>query len=457
MKHMILLHKTPAIWNKTPNIDVSEDAQNNDKKLDQNNPTDGLMKLLDEDIYIQCCIKLREKLGFDHLHIVQGFQQTEAKNWFVEEQHGQFNISENITYYSLQNPWELIKLPQADFVFSRGNYPTLHRWYLEQLNQPPMLWVHYPATASYFPHLPAFKSSALRSLRKQEDAADHLQLQIQGMFAEHQIPTPSSESEITALQSFERLHQYFTNIRTKAIEAPYDLVLIDDGSQFSHYSSIYPDAQVLQFQKPSAQLALAEHPTRQFDLLFCGTTLQPTKNHSQFLGLLDQLDILSTSSLKVGIVGNQGNLPAFTNGLRKVYQNIEVFDLGEVSREKLGTLFNQTRCLIVLSGRDCNPRVIQEAGLHGVRALVADTLSDGIDVIRDNPLLGSVIQTDKHSWFYQRNGNLLFDVDRNFAERVADELAYSFHPRTTSELANSIYSLESVVENLAEVFNLQWT
>jgi hypothetical protein len=36
--------------------------------------------------------------------------------------------------------------------------------------------------------------------------------------------------------------------------------------------------------------------------------------------------------------------------------------------------------------------VIQEAGLHGVRALVADTLSDGIDVIKDNPLLGSVIQ-----------------------------------------------------------------
>jgi hypothetical protein len=232
-------------------------------------------------------------------------------------------------------------------------------------------------------------------------------------------------------------------------------VLIDDGSQFSHYSSIYPGTQVLHFQKPATLLSPAEQQTRQFDLMFCGTTLQTTKNHLQFLSLLDQLDTMSTSPLKVGIVGNQGNLPAFSNGLRKSHQNIEILDFGEVGRGKLGEIFNQTRCLIVLSGRDCNPRVIQEAGLHGVRALVADTLSDGIDVIKDNPLLGSVIQTNKHSWFYQRNGNLLFDVDRKFAKRVANELAYSFHPRTTSEVANSIYSLESIVKDLTEVFNLQ--
>jgi hypothetical protein len=46
-------------------------------------------------------------------------------------------------------------------------------------------------------------------------------------------------------------------------------------------------------------------------------------------------------------------------------------------------------------------------------------------------------------------------VDRKFAKRVANELAYSFHPRTTSEVANSIYSLESIVKDLTEVFNLQ--
>ena len=455
MKHMIILHKTPATWNKKQTIDDFEETQTIDQTFEQNNPTEGLLTLLEEDIYIQLCIKLKQSLGFDHLHIVQGFQQTEAKNWFVEEQHGKFNINDDVTYYSLMNPWELTQLPQADFIFSRGNYSTLHQWYREQLTEPSILWVHYPATASYFPHLSTFKSSALSSLRKKEDVAGRLQLQIQGMFAEHEIQNPGSGSENAAVQSFERLHQYFTNIRTREINAPYDVVLIDDVSQFSHYTSIYPGIQVLHFQKPATQLSLDEKPTRQFDLIFCGTTLQPTKNHLQFLSLLDQLDTFSTSPLKVGVVGNQGNLPAFSNGLRKAHKNIEILDFGEVSREKLGEIFNQTRCLVVLSGRDCNPRVIQEAGLHGVRALVADTLSDGIDVIKDNPLLGSIIQTNKHSWFYQRNGNLLFDVDRKFAKRVANELAYSFHPRTTSEVANSIYSLGSVVKDITEVFNLQ--
>ena len=99
--------------------------------------------------------------------------------------------------------------------------------------------------------------------------------------------------------------------------------------------------------------------------------------------------MLLDTNISVGIAGDRGNIPAFSRGLSSKFENITVENLGEVPREELFDLFNNSRTLVVLSGRDCNPRIIQEAGMCGAYVIAADTLSDGFEIFSKHPLLRS--------------------------------------------------------------------
>ena len=85
----------------------------------------------------------------------------------------------------------------------------------------------------------------------------------------------------------------------------------------------------------------------------------------------------------------------------------------------------------------------------GARVIVADTMSNGLDILSSNPILGSVIPTKKESWFYQRNGNLVFEVNRKFCQKVLYEIKRSNSPLATNKLASSIYSIDAVSKALA--------
>ena len=456
MSEMVLFHKFPAKWNKKEFIEHQLADSNSVQTLLQQAITTGINSMLEEDIYIQLCSELRELHGIGHLHIVQGFIPDEAKNWFVEEQAGRYPVNQFMTYWCITDIRQLKELPKAEFVFSRGNYTQLH-WFLRdnEVVHPNVRWIHYPATSVFFPHLESYRSYGDDSKHDGFNKTPRLIQHVLGMGVEHGLELPELTSLAAIQEGFHLLMNHFQKLRDTQVSGPYHAVLVDDESSMDFYQQKYPNCLIMAFRKPSLIKVEELRFERRHDLIFCGTTLQTTKNHNQFLELLDQLDLLASKRLSVAVVGNQGNLPAFSEGLRKQYNHLQVMDFGEVSRQRLADLFNDSRAQIILSGRDSNPRVIQEAGVCGARVLVADTLSDGYDVIKTHPILGKLISTNKESWFYQQSGNLVFDVDQTFAQQILQELEHSKHPFLTSSLAQDLYSFESVMHSISDFLKVQ--
>jgi hypothetical protein len=454
MNHMVLFHKTPARWNKQSWLAQHQHEARLGDYLGEQPVTSGVETLVNEDLYIQLCLKLKEHCGIDHIHIVQGYDTSEAKNWFVEEKEGKYTVSESITYWSIGDLNHLLDLPPVSLVFSRGNYPHLHSFLRNHISAlRSAYWMHYPATSALFPHLDAFIDHVQG--QSTTSVPSRVRQNLVGMWVEHNMGAFNQADDNRFLDNFGVLVERLKSKRHQPIPGPYDAVLVDDEALMDFHQSKHPEAEIVSFHKPclGSEQLLRHH--RKHDLMFCGTTLQATKNHKQFLDLLYSIDQVITSTLDVAIVGNEGSLPAFSEGLRRDFLHVRVTDYGEVSRQRLADLFNDTRNVVVTSGRDSNPRIIQEAGVCGARVLVVDTLSDGLTVLKANPILGAVLMSDKSSWYYQKNGNLIFDVNSKLVNQLLKQMNHSRHPRLTARVAKGLYTFDNVVGGLAERFNLQ--
>ena len=171
----------------------------------------------------------------------------------------------------------------------------------------------------------------------------------------------------------------------------------------------------------------------------------------QFITLLKQLDDITTGILKIAIAGDQGNITSFSEGLKRKYRNLIIDNFGILPKPQLYELFNDSKTMVILSGRDSNPRVIQEAGALGVRTIVADTMSDGLEILKSNPLIGAVIPTEKTTWFYSRNGNLKFRVNIDFAKNVLMEINRSESPIAVANICESLYDFDASLSDVVEI------
>jgi len=455
MKRMVLFHKTPAQWSKLEYVEEAFLADLSTLESGILEDDSEIYSLFHSDIYIRLCEAICHHLDIDELHVVQGFSDGEKRNWINGEKKGKYQIDDLSTYWCVDNPKELLNFMEADVIFSRGNYQTLHYFLCEHYSgrfNP--IWVHYPATALMFPHFSLYEQKILTLSDENSDERKKLYKQITGMVVEHQL----TDVEEGVRSDLEAMIANFTSLavarRQKKNVGPYDIVLVDDASSMKSYEQIYPNSIILKFTKPANYTSKVLNYKRKYDLLFCGTTLQATKNHMQFIALLNRLDRQLETPIRVAIAGNKGDNPAFSKGLKKQYDNIIVEDFGELPRDLLFELFNNTKSLVILSGRDSNPRIIQEAGLCGASIIVADTMSDGLEVLNNQPLLGTVIPTKKMSWFYQRNGNLLFEVNGPFAMKVITALNAANSPYAVQKLAKELYSIEKTSRLISDQISL---
>jgi len=450
MSKMVLFHKTPAKWNKPSlinslNYNEPELGQDTELNLDQE-----IIEFIQTDLYVKLTKQLCNSLGIDELHIVQGYSPDENRNWSSGTSEGFFNIDENTIYWCIENPEKLLKFSDAKIVFSRGNYQYLHNYLADNFISKP-IWINYPATALTFPHQESYFSYVDSVLQSTLNGRQLIPAKIEGMVLEHNIEIGQEEKLI---EKINKLKEFIEGRRLETRNVPYSVVLVDDKQTSTALANVYPKSLIHTYTKPSVSIDLDVRYSREFDIFFCGTTLQSTKNHIQFTNLLRILDEITDSSLRVGIAGDQGNIPAFTDELSYKFENLTIQNLGEVSREDLFNLFNNSRTLVVLSGRDCNPRIIQEAGMCGAYVIAADTLSDGFEIFSSQPLLGSIIPTKKASWFYQKNGNLIFDVDKAFAQKVLDKVNRARFPYMVHRIAKSTYSIKNQAHNLTDLIHL---
>ncbi len=444
MKRAILIHKTPAAWNVAETGEMRIKSTQN-LNLNQVTAPPAVQELMASDIYIQLVIAICERLGIEDLQVVQGYSPTEEQNWLSGESNATYKLNDGLTYTCILEKEKLTDLGKFDIIFTRGKYHKLHNWIARVLDEIP-IWIHYNATSLTFPHLQTYIQKISDNSSIERGKSFLLDSKIKGMITEHEVKL--SQESISELKS------YFQRKRLAKQSTPYDVVLIDDFKSYDDYQSVYPDKIIKKFTKPCSEYQSKINYERRYDIFFCGTTLQGTKNHMQFVKLLQHLDHLLDIDILVGIAGDRGNIPAFSMELSSKFEKITIENHGEVPREELFDLFNKSRTLVVLSGRDCNPRIIQEAGMCGAYVVAADILSDGFEILSNQPLLGSIIPTKKTSWFYQKNGNLIFDVDKAFAQKVLDKVNIARFPYMVHKVAKSTYSVENEAQNLTTLIRL---
>ena len=453
MKEMVLFHKTPASWNKPDFLEqalLAEKSKIERKTLEESS---DLHNLFASDIYIQLGVEICKALDCNHLHIVQGFSENEQRNWISCEEKGRYEVTDNMTYWCVDSPTQLQQFMNSAVIFTRGNYSSLHDFLSnsdDEESKP--IWLHYPATALMFPHLETYEGQIMTSFSEPTFDSRVLSEQVTGMMVEHKLKPVSGRDSLE--RNLENLLNHFNKRRTKQKPSPYDIVLIDDKSSFLLYQHVYLESLIVPFVKPVLPSELTINYHRKYDMMFCGTTLQSTKNHLQFIGLLDRLDRETDDVLRICVAGDRGDLPAFTQSLKKEYASLEIDNYGEVPKTELLSLYNQTRTLIVMSGRDCNPRIIQEAGACGVFVIATDTMSDGTEILKEEAVIGTIVPTKKASWFYQKNGNVVFDVNTSFAQKVLMHINNAHSPYLVHETALQRYSLGKAAEYIAEQISL---
>ena len=444
---MVLIHKTPAIWNKSSSLIKSNRGVSNFLKLNDKSPSfkpgTDLLELFDTDIYIQMCRQICKILDIDELHIVQGLLDSEEKNWTTHHSEGYCKVDEITTYWCVGSPEKLLEFIDADIIFTRGNYPILHNWLDKNIPSNDHIWIHYPATSLRYPHLERYGLSTSKLIHH-TSSQSILDTILTGMRVEHKI----SGKDLSHEESLAELIAKFTKERTQIMGGPYTIVLVDDNGNADTTSIVHPDALVYRFVKPALWTLDEIAHTRPYDLIYCGTTLQSTKNHHAFGQLIEKLDNCTDRKLTIVIAGNKQDDDILSKYIHHPYGNIEIANIGEVSRSELQLLFNKTKIMLITSGRDANPRTIQESLVHGARVIAIDTLSDGFEFIKSNPLLGEVLKSDVAGWHYTRNGNLEFRPDIQLASQLMKEIDKSKFPDLVASIARNKLQLGKCMEEL---------
>jgi len=447
---MTFFHKTPAMWNKTISLEIPsgrvQDLSMMKKNISSFSPNQEMLELFETDIYIQMCKHICKILEIEELHIVHGVSEKEEKNWITHDSEGYCKVDEMSTYWCVASPEKLLGFVDADIIFSRGNYPILHNWLHQTNDSNGRIWIHYPATSLRYPHLERYGKSTSKALH-QKTSSSSLKTILTGMGVEHNMRSGTLLND----DLLEVLLAKFTEGRTHIFGGPYTIVLVDDNYNVDATSLVYPDSLIYKFVKP-ALWSLDEIPhTRSYDLIFCGTTLQSTKNHHAFGQLLEKLDTCTNRKLTIVIAGNNEKNDTLSTYLNYPYANLEIVNIGEVSRSELQSLFSNTKTMLITSGRDSNPRTIQESLVHGARVIAIDTLSDGLEFLKSNPLLGQVLTSDVEGWHYTRNGNLEFRPDMQLASQLMKEIDKSKFPDLVASVARNKLSLEESMNLLCRL------
>lgn len=447
MDKLVFFHKTPALWNKNKNLPSDTNVSDlvKMKKEFPNVSLDSQMtEFFSTDIYFQMCKGICAQLGIKEFHVVHGYNDDELRNWTVHEGQGWCKIDSDTTYWSFTEPQHLLSFMDSSIIVSRGNYPTFHQWLSDHsVPHERRFWLHYPATSLRFPHLDLYVENT-EKLLDSEANSPKIERTLNGMLKEHELEFEAS----TLKHRFSSLTQHFRNQRSSVIGGPYSMVLSDGSSNVKSLSDVFPDSMIQTFVKPAIWTENEVNHSREYDMIYCGTSLQSTKNHHCFVQLVKHLDALIEHDLKIVIAGNKAESNVLEHLFQYPFSKIKLMNFGEVTRRQLQTLFSKSKTMMVTSGRDANPRIIQESLVHGARVIAIDTLSDGLDFILSNPLLGTVLKSDSSEWKYTRNGNLVFLPSIHLASRVVEEIDKSNFPDLVMDISRRKLSLQNSVQPL---------
>lgn len=273
-------------------------------------------------IYLHLFSKLTEKLNFKFSHylfIDETLQKSYRTKW------------NNINIWILRSKEEILYFNQAKFYFVRGNYPNFY----QKLIPSNAYSIYYPATSFKYD----FNIKKNESIIKRD------------------------------------LINYF-NKKNHPQYKKYNLILCHEDK---NYQQQFDKSKLVMFKKFSVNKTFKYlNLIKEYDIIFVAQAVQKSKNHQLFFDFIKYCDE-NDLNINIAYVSNREYLEKnYSNFyLPKDEGKTKVIFFNHLNPEKLCELYNKSKINLVLSHRDCVPRVIVESIVCGCYNVGTDLLSDG--------------------------------------------------------------------------------
>jgi hypothetical protein len=345
-------------------------------------------------IYLHLYQKVIEKLGFKNNHFI-----------FIDET---IEIPKRILWNKI-NIWILNKKEQvmvfntAKFYFVRGNYP----YFYQKLINDNSYTIFYPATSFKFNY----------NLKKN-----------------NKILKKDLESNF--------------NFKQASLYDKFKLVLIHEDPI---YSQQYKNNKKLLLGKYALDdFYLLEDKiksvNRKYDLIMVAQALQKSKNHQLFFDFIKYCDEHEIP-IKIAYVSNQQVLKeTYSNFYLPNNENIILDFYDNLSPNELNLLYNNSKINIILSHRDCVPRVIPESLACGCYNLSTDLLSDG--KFYYDGIFGELLSLDYAEVELGDSGNLSYVSNPFIFKKIIRLISQEYNHQQISEEFKKKYNLNSMVEEI---------
>ncbi len=454
---VLLFHKVPAFWeSEAKSNPVRQNSVSSDFPSinDLTQEEISLLSAFEEDIFFLLARNIANYLSIEKVDVVLGQDRSEVRNWDVISRDGVIEQDEKFVFWSTSSSDLLPDIENVEVLVLRGNYPNFHNQLISKYK--PATTVLYPATSLFFPHfsdrMRELIPLVLKGQISLEDIGYYLEnLSRQPVFSKVKVPEIKSKMTDLEVLEFRKLFRNFlescikisNEIRERKSPGNYSIVLYDEKSNLESLSEIYPNSRLLQFNKAASPIfKLDLQIIREYDLLFTGTTIQKTKNHPLFYEIVDNL-LSVDPEIRIAIVGVTDGI----EDLQKRWEDNQVDLFGRVSKKELCEIYNKSDTHLVTSGRDCFPRTIPESIACGCHVLALDILSDGLSVLSENPLVGTVIDT-KEDFFslepsYSSSISLSSD---NIFNQILDQLSVNRDPLLIATLGGELFPVDDMVQ-----------
>lgn len=370
------------------------------------------------DIYIYIMTRLMEFKFIDTLHIIFGMTHTDKYVYNNEPLFSDGN------YYKHDNNIHLWKLNDIKSIFSfanakiylykgYGNYEHLYSYLA--LISPNSIFLRYLATS--FPLIESNNKIIVDDNWIHNEYANNKKCKL-----------------------LNRTNDYYSKHYTN-----YDIILMDTNSKVLHYKKLFPNTKLfIKFYKYSLMQNLNNE--RIYDFIFCASDAHPSKNWDIFYGFLNYCEI-NNKKLKVliatPVVSNKtlDNYSNFKNVKTIIKRNLIVTEMIEA--------YNSCKCILITFGRDATPRAMSEAAKCGCFNVVLDILSDGQDMIINNPKLGKIINVpDKQKSYETSYKSVRCDLTRIQYDEMYNLLTANYDHKLISDEFNKDYDEKLVTKNI---------
>lgn len=353
MIDIVGIYKIPAVWD---NLEIKKKKNFYYFKEKLGNIKENKTRFTDinDNIYFDIFRNIVKVKKFKYAHFI--FVDEFSKNNYKF-------IKDDINIWVLNDICNLYNFNLAKFYFIRGNYHNFYNNFLP----PKSFKIFYPATS--FKYNYNFKNKIVYNRIKQT-----------------------------------------LNIKR---DFNYDIVLSHEDK---NYNNVFKNSKIVLFEKYHSNCFCFLNIKRFYDIIFVADAIQDTKNHNLMFDFINYCES-KEFELKIAYVSN-------VNILRSKYKNfrgeenckyVKITFFYNLEPDNLCLLYNKSKINLILSGRDCCPRVISESLICGCFNIALSTLSDGKFYYKD--ILGKIlhfennlIENRNRSLCYVKNFRIWFNI-----------------------------------------------